>query len=494
MGRRLIRSGAQAPGEGGARITAALAGLVALVAYLWSRVPDPAAHWPLWDVNVYHWAGVEVARGGALYAKSAPYHFTYPPFDGALFAIAGESPAIYLKIALSAASVGALIALSALSLGAVGVRRRPDLVIAAAALALLTVPVVLTLHLGETDLIVTALVATDVLRRRDGGRLQGVGVGLAAAIKLTPLIFVVYLAATRRVRAAAVALGAFAVTVAAGFLLLPGDSRAFWIDGAFLQARRVGKAVDLVDQSLAGAIARLGGVGQGAGWWYAAAALTAVAGLAVAVWAHRRGHRPAGAVCCGITGLLVSPISWTHHWVWVVPLLVLLVVTAWRRRSGWIGLAAVLAAAVFSAAAALPSTWGPLGVGSVLSANAYVVGGIAVLLATALFLYRERAGSRPARLGAPRSSATRNREFTWRLQGAVEIDNDERSRDVQEDQEDRPDGRDAGRGQLRWLGPRRCRGGAGAADAHHRGRDEGGHADGCRQGDDRYRAHGAEGR
>jgi hypothetical protein len=55
------------------------------------------------------------------------------------------------------------------------VRRRPYLVFAVAALSLLTVPVVLTLHLGETDLIVTALVATDVLRRRDGGRLQGWG-------------------------------------------------------------------------------------------------------------------------------------------------------------------------------------------------------------------------------------------------------------------------------------------------------------------------------
>ena len=158
----------------------------------------------------------------------------------------------------------------------------------------------------------------------------------------------------------------------------------------FLRSRRVGSAAVLSDQSLAGMIARLaGGSGQGLGWWYAAAALTAVAGLAVAVWAHRRGHRLAGAVCCGITGLLVSPISWTHHWVWDVPLLVLLTVSAWRRRSFWIGLAAALTAIVFSAAAALPSTWGPFGLGSVLSANAYVWCGIAFLVATAIFLGRE---------------------------------------------------------------------------------------------------------
>ncbi len=386
---------------------AALAGLVALTTYLWSRLPEPAAHWPLWDVSVYHWAGVEVARDAALYGRSAPYHFTYPPFDGALLGIAGESPAIYLKVAISIASAFSLIALSALSLGAAGVRRRPELVIAVAALGLLTVPVVLTLHLGETDLIVTALVATDVLRRRDGGRLQGVGVGLAAAIKLTPLIFVVYLAATRRIRAAAVALGTFAVTVAAGFFLLPADSWAFWLDGIFLRSRRVGSAIDLTDQSLAGAIARLaGGSGQTLVWWYAAAALTGIAGLAVAVWAHRRGHRLAGAVCCGITGLLVSPISWTHHWVWAVPLLVLLTVTAWRRRSWWIGTVATVTAVVFSAAAALPSTGGPSGLGSALSANAYVWCGIAVLLAAALFLYQEGTDLQRARLQATRSSAT----------------------------------------------------------------------------------------
>lgn len=395
------------PGGGGARAIAAIAGLLALTAYLWSRLPEPAAHWPLWDVSVYHWAGVEVARGAALYARSAPYHFTYPPFDGVLLGLAGESPAIYLKVALSFASALSLIALSALSLGAAGVRRRPELVIAVAALALLTVPVVLTLHLGETDLIVTALVAADVLRRRDGGRLQGVGVGLAAAIKLTPLIFIVYLAATRRVRAAAVALVTFAATVAAGFLLLPADSGTFWLDGIFLRSRRVGSAIDLTDQSLAGAIARLaGGSGQSLAWWYAAAALAAIAGLAVAVWAHRRGRRLAGAVCCGITGLLVSPISWTHHWVWAMPLLVLLTVAAWRRRSWWIGMAATVTAFIFSAIAALPSTWGPSGFGSALSANAYVWCGIAVLVAVALFLYQEGANSRAAQLQATRSSAT----------------------------------------------------------------------------------------
>ena len=43
----------------------------------------------------------------------------------------------------------------------------------------------------------------------------------------------------------------------------------------------------------------------------------------------------AGWLTCALTGLLVSPISWDHHWVWIVPALALLAdaaVRAMRRR------------------------------------------------------------------------------------------------------------------------------------------------------------------
>lgn len=398
----LLTQGTEQPFSGRpGRTAVAFAGFVALGSYLWSRLSNPAAHWPLWDVNVYRWAGGQVAHDAAVYAGSGRYRFTYPPFDAALFGLGGEAPEIYLKLAISAISAGALIVLCALSLRAAGVRLRPELVFAAVALALLTLPVVDTLHLGETDLIVTALVASDLLRRRDGGRWQGVGIGLASAIKLTPLIFVVYLAATRRTRAAAVAMGTFAATVTAGFVLLPSDSRTFWLNGVFLESRRVGNSLNLANQSLAGAVARLaGGPGAGVGWWCAAAALTGAAGIAVAVWAHRRGHRLAGAVCCGITGLLVSPISWTHHWVWVVPLLVMLTVLAWKRRSAWCALAAIATGCLFSAAASQPSPGGALGLG-LLAEDSYVLWGLAVLAITALVL-RQTESADPYRSTRPR--------------------------------------------------------------------------------------------
>ena len=164
-----------------------------------------------------------------------------------------------------------------------------------------------------------------------------------------------YLALTGRLRAAAVAAGTFAVTVAAGFGGLPGPSRTFWLGGVFYDQSRIGDPANPSDQSLAGAVARLAGTGDPPRvWWLVAVLAVGLAGLAVAVWAHRRGYRMAGLLCCAVTGLLVSPISWTHHWVWAVPLLVWLTAAAWRRRSAAWALAAAAAAAVFSDYTPLP--------------------------------------------------------------------------------------------------------------------------------------------
>jgi alpha-1,2-mannosyltransferase len=383
-----------------------LAGLAALTAYLLPRLAVPGAHWPLWDVRVYWWGGRQATQGGALYAPGARYSFTYPPFAAALFGIAGHAPEGALAAVITAASIGALAALCALSLGAAGVRRRPETVLTVTALALLAWPVTYTLRLGEVNLIVAALVGADLLRRRDGHWAQGIATGLAAGIKLTPLIFVAYLLITRRVRAAATAAAAFAATVALGAVLLPSPSRVFWLDGVFYDQNRIGDPANLSDQSLSGAVARLAGnLDPGYRWWAVTALLTGLAGIAVAAWAHRRGRRLAGVTCCAITGLLISPFSWTHHWVWAVPLLVALAATAWRRRSAACGLAALAAAAVFSRR--IPLSWPghPPGLVRLLEGDLYVLCGLAVLAGTALTLIAERPGGREAGASTSRSPA-----------------------------------------------------------------------------------------
>jgi hypothetical protein len=185
------------------RAAVVLAGLTALTVYLHPGLAAPHAHWPLWDVHVYWWGGQQASRGGTLYAPGTRYSFTYPPFAAALFTIAAHAPEGDLAAVITVASTGALTVLCALSLGTAGVRRRPEAVFAVTALALLTWPVAYTLHLGEVNLILAALAGTDLLRRHDGHWWQGIATGLAAGIKLTPLIFVAYLLITRRVRAAA---------------------------------------------------------------------------------------------------------------------------------------------------------------------------------------------------------------------------------------------------------------------------------------------------
>jgi alpha-1,2-mannosyltransferase len=374
------------------RMVPVLVGVVALAVYVLPWLPAPAAHWPLWDARVYWWGGRQAAAGGAtLYAPGAPFRFTYPPFAALLFSAGAAARADAMNIALTAGSLVALTVLCGQALAAAGIRRRPEIVFAVSALALQTWPVAYTLHLGEVNLILAALIGTDLLRPRDGAWWQGIGTGLAAGIKLTPLIFVAYLALTGRLRAAAVAAGTFAVTVAAGFGGLPGPSRTFWLGGVFYDQSRIGDPANPSDQSLAGAMARLAGTADPPRqWWLVAVFAVGLAGLAVAVWAHRRGYRMAGFGCCAVTGLLVSPISWTHHWVWAVPVLVWLITAAWRRRStAWV-LAAATAAVVFSDYTPLPWPGYPADPARMVASDLYVLFGLAALAAVGVALARSQ--------------------------------------------------------------------------------------------------------
>ena len=160
-------------------------------------------------------------------------------------------------------------------------------------------------------------------------------------------------------RAAVTATGIIAATVAAGLASLHAV-RAFWLGGVF--TTRAGSAIRRTPGPVAGRGDSPAGAGTGdppRTWWLVAVLVTGLAGLTVAVWAHRRGHRLAGTVCCAITGLLISPVSWTHHWVWAVPLLVWLTAAAWRCRSVACGLAATAGAAVFSGFFSIPSAGVP---------------------------------------------------------------------------------------------------------------------------------------
>jgi alpha-1,2-mannosyltransferase len=142
----------------------------------------------------------------------------------------------------------------------------------------------------------------------------------------------VYLLLTRRYRAATVSLGVFAATIAVGSLALPGDSREYW-SGAFGDPSRVGRIENTANQSLRGAYARLLHTLDVQVWWLCTAALVGVFGIALAVRAGRRGDDASGFSLCALSALLVSPISWSHHWVLAIPALLLFALGAWRLGS-----------------------------------------------------------------------------------------------------------------------------------------------------------------
>ena len=284
--------------------------------------------------------------------------FTYPPFAAVIFAVGSVLSWTAMRWAMTLASLVALGLSLWLVFGALGYRDRPAIRLGAtlgvSALALATEPVQQTLALGQVNLLLMLLIVADLLTAgalTPGGRTRwwhGLGIGIAAGVKLTPLIFIPYLLLIRRYRQAATATGVFAATAALGYAILPGDSSTYWADGLFLKANRIVFLGTRGNQSLRGVLTRLAGsVSEGTAPWIAAAILVAVAGLVAAALLYRARQPVPAMLACALTGLLVSPLSWDHHWVWVAPGIALLAhlgatAVRGRVRAAWWAAAACL--------------------------------------------------------------------------------------------------------------------------------------------------------
>ena len=295
---------------------------------------------PMIDLQIYRWGGLLAAHSGDLYGGDFPHHhlpFTYPPLAGLVFTVMGTIPMSVLIWLTTVASISCLTATLWLTWGKLNYRRsaRVAATLAAASVTLWLAPVVQTLWLGQINLILMFVIVAD-LCLPDASRFKGVGVGLAAGLKLVPLIFIPYLLLTRRFRAMSNSLVAFALTIAISLVLLPSQSEAFWFDGLFLDSRRSGNIAYVGNQSLHGTLARLMSVeSAGRPYWLALSVIIGVTGLLLAAWAARRGNEMIGILLCGLTGLLISPISWSHHWVWAAPALAVAVDVAVRMRKLW---------------------------------------------------------------------------------------------------------------------------------------------------------------
>ncbi|RSN31170.1 hypothetical protein DMC61_13450 [Amycolatopsis sp. WAC 04169] len=326
------------------------------------------------DSAVYRAGGSAVLHGEPLYdhltalpgwAPELP--FTYPPFAALLFVPLTALPAQWCWGLLAIAAAPSLhVALRPFTERAY----LPLLLLGAFALQ----PVWQTIGLGQVNLLLMAVVVADVLLLRES-RFRGIGIGLAAAVKLIPLIFIVHLVLVRRFADAARALAAFLGATTLAFVVLPKDSVRYWtsaiFNGHFAEMKGwVG------NQSWQGFVARTlpeGGV---------ATVLIGCFGVLCAVvmmWLVRRLHRagddPGALLVTAGCALLVSPISWTHHWVWVVPALGYLC----ARRPA-MGMAAVVftgwTVAVVPGGGGAERTWN---LGQAVVGNAYLIAALVLL-------------------------------------------------------------------------------------------------------------------
>jgi alpha-1,2-mannosyltransferase len=274
--------------------------------------------------------------------------FTYPPF--AALALAwlvpldlGVAKAIWVLVTFVV-----LFAAIHLVVRTGLAARRPgqsptlvDQVIWTAALAIpvmFSYPFLHNLIVGQVSLFVVALALFDHQLPR---KWQGVLIGLAAAIKLTPLVFVGYFVVTRQWRQAVVSVATFAGASLLAFAVLPQASIDYWTDKLW-QTGRVGRTESTVSKSVLALLTRLLGDGSATKivWLVAAVAITALA-LWQAWRSHRAGDELGAALVVGALSVAISPISWPHHQLWLV-----LMACWWMLRPGrW---PKVLAAVLFA--------------------------------------------------------------------------------------------------------------------------------------------------
>ncbi|MBB4910306.1 glycosyltransferase 87 family protein [Actinophytocola algeriensis] len=283
------------------------------------------------DLRVYRAGGQAFIDGFGLYSDGfgreygTGLPFTYPPVAAMLFTTLAVVPVAVAVAVFTAVSLGALAAVAVMV-----VRRPVTLVAAAFAFGVVLEPVRLTLSFGQINLVLMVLVVADCLLPRMWWP-RGTLIGLAAAVKLTPFAFLLYFAAHRRWRPVVTAVGAFAAVSLLVWALAPEDTPAY-LSTVLGDPTKIGGLTYTGNQSLNGFWHRLGlGDTLTTALWLASALVVAALGW-VAVRRARVAGDDLGALLAAATaGLLASPVSWSHHWVWAM------LAGAWLvpRLRGW---------------------------------------------------------------------------------------------------------------------------------------------------------------
>ena len=302
------------------------------------------------DVVVYQFGGQAVLDHANIYdslASGVALPFTYPPFAAILFAPLAPLSTPVAQFAWTTASLAALIRVSWLIAASARLRAwsQSERFVIVFGVGALMEPIYATFAFGQINLIIMWLILEDLIGIVPA-RWRGTLIGIAAGIKIVPGLFVIYLAITGRSRDATRAIGAFAGTVIAGALLGLGQSWTYWTSTAY-DSQRTGPVAILSNQSVRAVLLRLrdGSFSGLDGRTLTVVQLVAsVSIVGVGLWAarqwFRRGEPLLAASLVGVTALLLSPISWSHHWIWLLPLTFGLLATGLRRMQ-WLAVLVV---------------------------------------------------------------------------------------------------------------------------------------------------------
>lgn len=332
------------------------------------------------DLDVYRVAVREWWRGGDLYGTLPTlqngWHlpYIYPPVAILVLAPFAVVPFWLASAVWAVATIGAIALVLVLVLRALDVRPTALLVGALLPVAVALEPVRETLYFGQINAFLMAAVVADCLVRTPRWP-RGLLVGIAAAVKLTPAVFVLFFLLRGDRRAALTAGVSFLCATAAGFVVSWSNSTRYWTHEAFFSSQFRGMANEM-NQSVKVLLVRFG-VDPTLLW-----PLLALVVLGVTALGMRRAiaaGSPVWALGLNALGtLLISPVSYSHHWVWIVP--ILLTGAVYGRR-----LAVAAGALVFVLA---PHWWwapgAPWDGWRLLGGNAYVWAALIVLVVAAL--------------------------------------------------------------------------------------------------------------
>ena len=292
------------------------------------------------DLDVYRLGAETLLRGGDLYGTlpdteiGANLPFTYPPIAAMLFVPLALLTMRDANLLFSFGTLGLLVLVLILVLREFTRLRGRDLILAglaAGAIGFWLGPVRESVEFGQVNVALMALIVVDVVVGR-GKPWQGVLTGLAMAIKLTPAVFLAYFLVKREWRALITAAVSALLFTALGFLVAWEHSLTYWT-GTITDPDRIGGLSYVSNQSINGVLLRLG-LTDGAATitWFLLSAVLGLSLLALMARLFRRGHGFAAALTMGFYALLASPVSWSHHWVWAGPAILLLLI--WSRRTG----------------------------------------------------------------------------------------------------------------------------------------------------------------